>query len=274
MRLPRSLTGPRNKVIITSMGWNLGSCKERSSKLEWIDMPDLSDQELSRVYAFIESVNHKFNSHKIVLDFLKRCSKRWHPHQTLSILDINCGRGDLSCEIVKWARRRGQDIRILAVDRYGRIVQLAKETHTNYPEITFDLREMSDPLFLQAQQFDYVVSHLTLHHFEDPQIISFIKIIDRLAKRGLILTDWRRDVRAKLLMASFASFLGEKVIQNDGPLAIQKGFTLNEVRGFLKQAGLSFTRVAPHYGFRFSFSGERAYIINKELRSVRGFVGT
>ena len=135
------------------MTLNLGPCSRRASTIERLETSNISDEDLERVYNFAEFAG-RFGGSRLVLDHLEEFSSRWGPGNPLTILDIRCGRGDLSRAIVNWARRRKFEVQILAADRYGRILQMARKKSAGYPEITYEIRDITDPMFLQAQQSD------------------------------------------------------------------------------------------------------------------------
>lgn len=249
---------------------NIGPCYRRSTHIEPLERPDLDDEELSRAFDFIEFLNRWTGGNRIVVDALAACSHRWMPGQTISILDVGCRRGDLTRAIVKWARSRQIDVKIFAIEKFSRFIQMAKEHSTGYPEINFDVRLLNDPMFLQAQQFDYVVSSLSLHELSFEQASVALKKMNLLAKRGLIVTDWIRDFRGWLWMSAFSFLLGNDVVREGAPLAVKKGFTESEIRHICRHAGVDYLNYSKHLGYRFSVMGERGLAMNPAYIPVAG----
>src|SRR5687767_8497352 len=135
------------------MIWPLGRLPQRSTALERLDAHDVTDAELEHLLEFHDAVSRWTLGRRIVLGFLAGASRRWTG--PVSILDMACGRGDLGRSIVTWARVANVEVRVHGVDRYGRAIQMARERQRPYPELTFETRDLTDPFFLQAQQFDY-----------------------------------------------------------------------------------------------------------------------
>src|SRR5262245_51117350 len=105
------------------MIWPLGHLPRRSTFLERLDSPDIDDAELSSLFDFHDSISRWTGGRSIVLDFLAQASRAWAGPVT--ILDMSCGRGDLSRSIVKWARRKDVEIRVHGVDHLSRAIQMA-----------------------------------------------------------------------------------------------------------------------------------------------------
>src|SRR2546428_10275339 len=117
----------------------------------------------------------------------------------------------------------------MAVDRCGRIRQMARKRSGRFPEIPYEGRDITDPLFLQAQQFDFVVSDLTLHRQDMDQAVIFMKKANMLAKRGLIICDFLRDVRGLIWVTALARLWRNKTVNHDASLFVRRGYTYHEV---------------------------------------------
>lgn len=244
---------------------NWGPCSKRSRYLELIETPDIDDENLERCFDFNAFMGQWAGGHAIVLDFLKNCSSRWTQGEPISILEIGCGRGDLARSIVNWGRRSKIELHIHAIDRYNRFIQMARDRHHSYKEITFDVRELNDALFLQAQQFDYVVCFQTLHRQSDQDALQYLKRTNLLAKRGFIAVDWLRDIRAWVWVSLLARLWRNEAIRHDGPLGIEKGFVMEDVVRLARSAGVDYAAVTKHMGYRFSLSGERGLVLAPKL---------
>lgn len=261
----------QNLIMFT---WNLGPCAKRSQKMEWVDAPDVSDEDLSCYFDFHHFLGRRLGGYGAVAAFLEACSARWEPGQPISILDLRCGRGDLDRAIVQWGRRRKADIHVLAVDRYENVIQMAREHHGALKEIVFETRDLRDPLFLQAQQFDYVIASHIFHLEKDEHLLSLLKMVNRLAKRGIFVLDWLRDVRGWWWMKGLSRLWGCELVLHDAPLSIERGFLVKEWEALAKDAGLEYARSQKHLGYRLSLSGERGLVLARAYQPQRGLAGT
>ena len=245
------------------MNWTFGALRERSRAIERVDSHDITDEQLNAIFDFSDGVSRWLGGHSPILRFLTRAANRWSG--PISILDLGCGRGALSRAIVDWGHRRRVEIKVNGADRYGRIVHLARDRHKGVADLTFDTRDLNDPLYLQAQQFDYVVSAHALHREPDERTQLFLKTANRLARRGVIVLDWMRDARALFYFSRLAGFSKEPAVREEIKLGLARGFTLREADKLCNDAGLDFASVRSHFGYRFSISGERALVMGTEL---------
>lgn len=245
------------------MTWTFGSLRERSRAIERVDRHDVTDEQLNALFDFSDGVARWLRGYAPVLGFLRQAAGRWNG--PVSILDLGCGRGALSRAIVEWAHARRLDVKVNGADRYGRVVHLARDRHKGVADLTFDTRDLNDPLYLQAQQFDYVVSAYALHREPDDRTQLFLKTANRLARRGVIVVDWLRDARAAFYLSRLARFSKDAVMSEEASLAVARGFTRREADQLRNDAGLDFAEVRAHVGYRFSIAGERALVLRTEL---------
>jgi SAM-dependent methyltransferase len=240
------------------MIWPWAAIRERDRAVERVDSHDVTDADLSRLFDFTDNVARYLGGHSIVLRFLAAASRRWVGPVT--VLDLGCGRGSLARAIIEWAHIRGLDVKVHGTDKYGRIVHLARERHHGIGDLTFETRDLNDAFFLQAQQFDYVVSAQALHRENDARLVPFLKTANRQAKRGVIVVDWLRDARAAFYLSTLARFSRDPMVCDEARLAVRRGFTLREADRLRQDAGLDYARVGVHFGYRFSIEGERGLV--------------
>lgn len=253
--------------------FGLGGGPVRVTRALEPDRPDLTDDDLQRVCEFNEFLNRRMGGHASILSFLNACEPRWPPNRAISILDANCERGDLSRAIVRWARGRRRDVRVLAVSPSKRIIEMATGHRPSIPEIAYDCRSYRDPSFLQAQQFDYVVSLSLLNQYSLEEAGSVLKKFEMLSKRGLVIADWLRTIGAACVLGGVARIWGEETARREIVETIRQGFAMGEVRKLTKNASTDFVTVRRRFGLRFTVSGERRLVFSPEYAPAAGLAG-
>ena len=246
--------------MLTLPTFSFGPCAKRSPKPEPIELPDLPEEDLEKSLSFIEMLNHWTGGNEIILNFFEHSARRWATAETISILEIGCLRGELSRTLTDWFRMRKIGVRIFSIDENPRLIEMARKKSMGYNEITHDTKSLRDPQFLHAQQFDYVISAQALHREKTADAILYLKKMNFLARRGLIISDWTRDIRALTWMTVFSWFVRNDAIQAGAQLAIKKGFSNKEIKKMSKEAGVEYLEHHLHFGYRFSLCGERAYL--------------
>lgn len=184
--------------------------------------------------------------HRAVLSFLSSSFPLWPSNVSLTFLNV-CGSNALTSAIQKWAASKHVKAQIV------------------------ETRELKDPKFLLAQKFDYVVTDGGLHGKTDAELEAFLVTANRLAKRGLALTDYLRDPRGAIWMMAVALVTGRSI--REAEAAVQGGFTIEEVRAATEKAGLAFATVRKTFGYRFVISGERGLVLSPELGPSPGLAG-
>ncbi|MBV9080888.1 MAG: methyltransferase domain-containing protein [Elusimicrobia bacterium] len=246
----------------------------RSAEIERLDSHDATDAELDQILDFHHLVGRATGGYSIVVRFLRAAIARsTESSAPVSVLDLGCGRGDLARAIAEWGHLRGVEIRVHGTDKYGRLIQMARARHKRSADLTFETRDLNDPFFLQAQQFDFVVSEMALHREDDARTALFLKTANRLARRGLIIVDWMRDRRALMWVGMLARLGRPEIVRRDARTAVERGFSLEEADKLRESAGLEFAAVRAHVGYRFSISGERALALRPALSPVTGLLG-
>ncbi|HNI56698.1 MAG TPA: methyltransferase domain-containing protein [Elusimicrobiota bacterium] len=223
---------------------------------EWMDTRPLTDDEIDGVFGFFEFTNRRFGGTSAVLAPLNRWSARWAPGQKISLLDVGAGGADIPRALVRWARRRGFRLRVAALEPVPAIAARARRACAGYPEIDIlekDLRWMVD----RGARFDYVTASLFLHHVSLRERADVLAALDRLACRGLILSDLRRSLPGYWAVGALAALRRDRVAFHDGPLSVRRAFRVADLENLAATAGLPHLRARSEPWFRVSLLGEK-----------------
>ena len=245
---------------------------DKSNELEIRNRSNLPEKDLNKIIAYEESQSRYLGGCDSVLNFLSESAAFWPKENPLTILDIHCGSGTLALSILTWARRSQLDVKIMAIDSNPNVIQLARSRNKHRKEINFENRDLQDPLFLQAQQFDYVISDGGLHAESELEPTSFLVTLNRLAKRGIIITDFLRNPMEILFMATLARFYGSAAVQQ-AEIVSRRSVTMKEIQEASEKAGLKNAKLSTYFGIRFTLSSERALILDSARAPQRGFAG-
>jgi SAM-dependent methyltransferase len=203
---------------------------------ELMDLPAecYTRQELEGNLADIRTVNRYLGDLGAILRHLTaRCADC----SSFTVLDIATGSADIPIAIADWAREKGIQVAITAADLNPQMVRVARERTAGYPEITVT---EADGLALPYpdSSFDFVLCSKTAHHFVDPQVVSLISEMIRVAGRGYLLMDIRRSWIAYTLIYLLTRICtGNRLTRNDAPLSVLKAFTPRELANLARRAG-------------------------------------
>jgi len=153
-----------------------------------MDRPQPISDNLRLDLENIEKLNRRFGSYDLIRHFLHR----WiAPGESVSLLDLCTGSGDIPRFIANWSRAQKSIVRIRAIDFQPSTLSIAKTKSVLYPEIIY---EAADVLrFMPAEPFDIVICSLALHHFAFPDAVNLLQRLRSFARRGVVVADLARS---------------------------------------------------------------------------------
>ena len=198
-----------------------------------MDRPDPSAPELARALINLQELNRHFGSHRIIRHFLNRWLK---PGETLTILDACTGFGDIPRLVVEWARQRGSQVRVLALDMQPATLEIARRRSTLFPEISFVQADIRS--FQPGDPFDIVLCSLALHHFAWREAVEILQRLGQLGGRGVLISDLVRSVTGLLGVYLLTSTIfRDPMTKFDGRLSIRRAFSFAEMKQLAVEAG-------------------------------------
>ena len=220
--------------------------KERSDELELMDDLSIQGEELETTLAEIERINQTLGGYAPSIEALQALlpsgAKR------VSVLDVGTGSADLPRRMVEWGRDRGIEVRVKAIDLAQTTVDRARRLSRSHPEIDVELTNLFD---LDGVQFDVVHAALVLHHFPGGSAADAIRKMFQLAKLGVVVNDLHRHLVAwasiKLITRLFSK---SRLVKNDGPLSVRRGFLREDLEAICKAAGVPKPEIAWRPMFR------------------------
>lgn len=236
----------------------------RSADPEWMDTREVATPTLRDTFRFLSLTNRFFGGNRVILKTIGAWSKKWRDGEPIRILDVGTGGGDIPLALAAWAERKGAHLLITGIERLPAAVEIARKNTRRYDTIHirqddfWSLDETTD-------SFDYVVSSLFLHHVPIDQNVRALRHMDRIAKRGLIVSDLLRSRSSYNAVALLSYVAGNSIVKNDGPLSVRRAFTMMELADLIEAAGLSYLTARREPWFRVSLSGEKR---NERLASA------
>ena len=219
---------------------------KRATQPELLDLPDIPFDDIRRNMRELDVINTWLGGHDITIKGIRKLlagqNQAHHPPDgavgsPLHICEIGCGGGDNLRAIDRWARRRGLSIRVTGIDINTHCIAYAQQRWdpgtdaewmvSDYRAVTFTARP------------DIVFSSLFCHHFADesiPEILSWCATNSRL---GFFINDLHRHPLAYYSIKGLtAAFSRSRLVRNDAPLSVAKGFSRSEWKIFIDK-GLS-----------------------------------
>ncbi len=215
---------------------------ERRYGPELIDLPIDEDSlsEYAGSLADIRKVNRFLGDYHAVLKYFSSLLSSDTTLQAgaVRVLDIATGSADIPAALVKWARRKGIQVEVTAIDNNSSAVREATFFTRDYPEITVAVAD-GFSLPFEDSSFDVVLCSKTLHHFSEDDTVRLLKEIIRVADIGYIIMDLRRSwVAWALITALTRLFTKNRFTRHDGPMSVLRSYTVPELDALAERAGL------------------------------------
>ncbi len=212
--------------------------------VELLDAP-LSSSDLEESLGDISRLNRYFGGSWVTRSHLVRLlgERRGGP---VTVLDVGSGGADIPVRLVRWARRRGIALRVIAVDRERRILDVARQRAAAYPEISF-IHADGLRLPVRGGGVDAAISSLTLHHLEPDAAPSLLAEMARVSRRGFVVNDLMRGrVAYVLVWLATRLFAWNRMSRHDGPLSVLRAYTAREIGALAERAGVAPVRITRH----------------------------
>lgn len=224
---------------------------------ERMDDPAIDRGQLRESLAYIRGVNRRLGGADALIRLLRRWSRRWPRDTPVTLLDIGTGSADIPLAAREWAARAGFDLRITGVDLHPTTIELAREhvgERTGIELARADARKLTDSY--RAESFDYVHAGMFLHHLPFIEALTVLRIMDRLARRGIVWNDLVRS-RATLAVLPLLLLGKPEAVKHDATVSVRAGFTRREVLDFARRAGIGYARWRRVLWYRFTLAGEK-----------------
>lgn len=199
--------------------------------------------ELARCLADVARLNALFGGRLLTLVHVRRLLGRLPPGRPATVLDAGTGGADVPRALVRWARRTGRALQVLAVDQDPAVLEIAARAVAGYDEIRL-LRADALALPLPSGAVDVAASSLLLHHLEPAEAVRHLREMDRVARLGTVVNDLGRSRAGYALVWLATRVLARSPMsRHDGPLSVRRAYTPAELRGLYARAGLAGVRV-------------------------------
>jgi ubiquinone/menaquinone biosynthesis C-methylase UbiE len=231
--------------------------KQRSYELEHLDKGDYTPEEYEGCIIELQRVNRWLGDTRAMRNSLLKDIAAAQL-QSVSVLDVGAGSGELLRVIAEWAMETKRAARLVGLElneRSAREIVAGSEQYSQISSVRGDAFRVP----FRDRQFDYVICSLFTHHFRDPQVVNLLQEMARVARRKIFVIDLHRNAVAYTFYTTIAKlFLHNRLIREDGALSILRSFTPDEFRTLGDKAKLKNVTVEEHFPSRLVLSAEAA----------------
>lgn len=198
-------------------------------------LPELLDHappELAREnLADLVRINSYFGGHSTIKTML---SQSVGDRKKFTLLDVAAASGD-TARLIKSLYPAAT-----VVNLDYNPVNLSSASH---PKVIADAFHLPFP----AGSFDYVLSCLFLHHFEDKRIVDLLREQYRVARRAVLVADLERHILPYIFLPISKPLFGwGDITVHDGVRSVRAAFKAKELVALAKNAGIGNPIVCCH----------------------------
>ncbi|MEO7027795.1 MAG: methyltransferase domain-containing protein [Acidobacteriaceae bacterium] len=213
-----------------------------SKRVEPSELPELMDglcsYEVFRACLLdLERMNRLSLGYRPTLAWLDQLAARVGPGDTLRILDVGCGGGDVLRKVGAWARARGVRVALTGIDLNPYAAQAAREFDSPRDDIEWVTGDAFS--FTPAEGVDVVLSSLFVHHLETPEIARFLAWMESTARLGWFVNDLCREPVPYWVYRVVTNMGGwHRFLRYDGPVSFRRSFREEDWLRMLAEAGI------------------------------------
>jgi ubiquinone/menaquinone biosynthesis C-methylase UbiE len=229
--------------------------RQRSDELEHLDKGDYTTEEYEGCIVELQRVNRWLGDTRALRNSLLKDIAAAEL-RSVSVLDVGAGSGELLRVIADWAIETKRVARLVGLELNERSAREIVAASAQYSQISA-VRGDAFRVPFRDIQFDYVICSLFTHHFRDPQVVSLLQEMARVARRKIFVIDLHRNVVAYTFFTTIAKlFLHNRLIREDGALSILRSFNSDELRALANKAEMKNVTVEEHFPSRLVLSAE------------------
>lgn len=227
--------------------------KFRSESKEIMDDFTLEGEVLKDALDKIASINRLLGGNKITLDGVELLINGKNIHSEISILDVGCGNGDMLRALADYGEKKGLKFKLIGMDANQYTINHAKNLSPEYPNISFECADIFNEI-KQERHFDVILCTLTLHHFNDDDIIRLINGFRKQAIMGVVINDLHRSKLAYYLFIMICgAFRLNKMSKDDGLVSILRGFKMNDIMHYADRLDIDKHILRWRWAFRYQW---------------------
>lgn len=222
----------------------------RTADPEIMDEFDLQGKELEQTLADLERVNALLGGNQVTIKGIKKLLAK-SEKQEIIIADVGCGSGAMLRKIADFGRKNNYNFKLIGIDANKHTIEIARNLSEIYPEIEFKPIDIFSEEF-QQQQFDICTCTLTMHHFQDDEIVKILNSFNSISSRGVVINDLHRSPLAYHLFKAFCFvFIRNEIARKDGLVSIRRGFIQSDFKKYYQKLNFSSEQLSWEWAFRF-----------------------
>ena len=217
----------------------------RSEGPELLDQPGIPAEDIQRNLYELSIINHQLGGHSITWQGFLHLAKK--QNQNL-VCEIGCGGGDNLKAIEKRLKGKLTGLSFIGIDINEDCIRVSEKIKWKTP-VEFIVSDYKNVRF--ENRPDIIFCSLFCHHFSQTELIRMFRWMGQNSRYGFFINDLHRHPFAyhsiRILTRLFSR---SRLVKNDAPLSVLRGFKKKELVDLLHQAGISNYIIRWKWAFR------------------------
>ncbi|MFV8354333.1 methyltransferase domain-containing protein [Flavobacterium sp. XS2P14] len=224
----------------------------RTSASEIMDDFELEGEELKDALDKIAKINQLLGGNRLTLKGVQELLKQSKKVEIV-IVDVGCGNGDMLRTLADFGKKNNLKFQLIGIDANNFTVKHAQKLSENYSNIKYRCEDIFDKEF-KVLKYDILLCTLTLHHFNDDEILYLLDVFYTNAATGIVINDLHRNIIAyRLFQALCFVFRLNTMSREDGLTSILRGFKKEELLQFSKKLNFKNYKIHWKWAFRYQW---------------------
>jgi 2-polyprenyl-3-methyl-5-hydroxy-6-metoxy-1,4-benzoquinol methylase len=219
----------------------------RSYKKELLDSSDTHFKDIAENMKELDFINAHLGGHVITINGLKKLTNN---RNKISVCEIGCGGGNNINALAAFCIKNKIEATFTGIDINADCIDFAKRKSTckNVNFIVSDYRLVN----FENNKPCIIFSSLFCHHFTDEELIQMLQWMNTNSTIGFFINDLHRHPLAYNSIKFITKlFSNSYLVKNDAPLSVLRGFTRDEWKNILENAGITNYSIQWKWAFRF-----------------------
>ena len=221
--------------------------KKRSQQKELLDQDDIPFAEIALNMKELEWINAHLGGHSITTKGFKSLLQN---KKNISVCEIGCGGGDNLNVISQYCLTNNINAQFVGIDINEDCIIYARK-NTWLKNTSFYVSDYKQFRF-EENKPDIIFSSLFCHHFTNEELVEMLHWMEKNSLCGFFINDLHRHAIAYyFIKLATAMFSKSRLVKNDAPVSVLRGFKKREWKDLLQKAGISNYSIKWKWAFRF-----------------------
>jgi SAM-dependent methyltransferase len=209
----------------------------RSSQSELIDTEPVAFADFHECLQELEIINICTLAYRPTMRWLGQMLKGTKSGETVSVLDVGSGGGDMLRRVWKLLHRRNLKADLAGVDLNPWSKQSAEQSTPAEMHIAYEMSDIFS--FDRSRRADFIICSNFTHHLSDSELVRFVHWMEDHASSGWFINDLHRHPLPYYFIKTLFGILPlNRLTANDGPISVSRAFTAADWRRILVESGV------------------------------------